>query len=66
MGPYCPAKQEQRFNTLHRLAENPNLSHDVRRMWAHKRDKLAQNEAQYNERIREIYCNTVRGPYVKI
>ena len=64
MDTYCPAKQELRFNALHRLAENVNLSHDVRRMWAHKRDRLAQNETQYNERMREIYANTVRELYV--
>jgi hypothetical protein len=61
---YCPATQELRFNALHRLAENPNLSHAVRRMWAHKRDKLAQNETQYNERMKEIYAGTVRKLYV--
>jgi len=60
MGPFDWGQYKKRYARLDALASNSALSADVREMWARKRDGLAQTEAEYNCRVKEIYQNVSR------
>jgi len=56
MGPFDKARQQERYARLDALvASNPSLSKEMREMWTRKRDSLAQTEAEYNLRVKEVY-----------
>lgn len=55
MGPFDWARQQERYKRLDALASNLALPKDIREMWACKRDGLAQTEAEYNSRVKEVY-----------
>lgn len=60
MGPFSWDQYKKRYARLDALASNHSLPKEMSRMWARKRDGLAQTEAEYNRRVKEIYQNVSR------
>ena len=56
MGPYSEKVQQQRADVIkHLLATNPQMDNYMKAVWESKLNGLAQNEDEYNKRIKQIY-----------
>ncbi len=56
MGPYSEGKQASRAASIRRLlATQPKLSEDMKNVWLSKLQGLAQNEDEYNARVKDVF-----------
>jgi 3-methyladenine DNA glycosylase/8-oxoguanine DNA glycosylase len=66
MGPYSEERQYQRAQAIKRLLDtNPNLDPVYKAMWEDKLKGLALNEATYNHRVKTIYSQMQKEPWLK-
>ena len=66
MGPYSEAKQMERAESIKRLLDtNPQLDPVYKAMWQDKLKGLALNESTYNFRVKTIYSQMQKEPWVK-
>lgn len=65
MGPYSEEKQFERATAIKRLLDNnPDLPTDYRAIWQKHLWNLSYNETTYNYRVKNIYSNMRRGPWI--
>ncbi len=58
MGPFSEEKQIQRADAIGRLLrDNPDLDPLYKAVWERHLKNLSYNEAQYNDRVKNIYKN---------
>jgi len=56
MGPWSEHKQSQRADSIkHLLATNPQMDDYMKSVWMSKLNGLAQNEEEYNQRVKQVY-----------
>ena len=56
MGPWSEHKQSQRADSIkHLLATNPQMNGNMKSVWESKLNGLAQNEDEYNQRVKQVY-----------
>ena len=56
MGPWSEQKQSQRAESIkHLLATNPQMDDYMKSVWESKLNGLAQNEDEYNQRVKQVY-----------
>ena len=56
MGPWSEHKQSQRADSIkHLLATNPQMDDYMKSVWESKLNGLAQNEDEYNQRVKQVY-----------
>jgi uncharacterized membrane-anchored protein YjiN (DUF445 family) len=56
MGPWSEHKQSQRAESIkHLLATNPQMDDYMKSVWESKLNGLAQNEDEYNQRVKQVY-----------
>ena len=56
MGPWSEDKQSQRADSIkHLLATNPQMDDYMKSVWESKLNGLAQNEDEYNKRVKQVY-----------
>jgi uncharacterized membrane-anchored protein YjiN (DUF445 family) len=56
MGPYSEKIQQKRADAIkHLLATNPQMDEYMKSVWESKLNGLAQNEDEYNKRIKQVY-----------
>ena len=56
MGPWSEQKQSQRADSIkHLLATNPQMDDYMKSVWESKLNGLAQNEDEYNQRVKQVY-----------
>ena len=65
MGPYSEAKQFERAESIKALLDNnPQLDPLMKAMWQDKLKGLALNESTYNFRVKTIYSQMQKEPWV--
>jgi len=57
MGPYSAELQAQRRARLKLLLADPKLNKEMRNIWKRILNNLAQDEDEYNARVKEVYKN---------
>jgi hypothetical protein len=56
MGPWSIEIQKKRADAIKRLlATNPQLDSYMKGVWQNKLNNLAQNEDEYNKRVKRVY-----------
>ena len=56
MGPWSIEIQKKRADAIkHLLATNPQLDSYMKGVWQNKLNNLAQNEDEYNKRVKRVY-----------
>jgi hypothetical protein len=56
MGPYSEKVQQRRADAIkYLLSTNPQMDNYMKSIWESKLNGLAQNEDEYNKRIKQIY-----------
>jgi hypothetical protein len=56
MGPYSEKVQQRRADAIkYLLSTNPQMDNYMKSVWESKLNGLAQNEDEYNKRIKQIY-----------
>lgn len=56
MGPWSVEIQKKRADSIKRLlATNPQLDSYMKGVWQNKLNNLAQNEDEYNQRVKRVY-----------
>ncbi len=56
MGPWSVEIQKKRADAIKRLlATNPQLDSYMKGVWQNKLNNLAQNEDEYNKRVKRVY-----------
>jgi|TARA_B100001094_G_scaffold187964_1_gene182197 3-methyladenine DNA glycosylase/8-oxoguanine DNA glycosylase len=66
MGPFSEDRQYQRAESIKRLLDtNPQLDPVYKAMWQDKLKGLALNESTYNFRVKTIYSQMKKEPWVK-
>ena len=56
MGPYSKKVQQRRADAIkYLLSTNPQMDNYMKSIWESKLNGLAQNEDEYNKRIKQIY-----------
>jgi uncharacterized membrane-anchored protein YjiN (DUF445 family) len=56
MGPYSEDVQQKRAEAIkHLLETNPQMDNYMKSVWTSKLDGLAQNEDEYNNRVKQVY-----------
>jgi len=56
LGPYSEGKQASRAASIRRLlATHPSLSEHMKNVWLSKLQGLAQNEDEYNARVKDVF-----------
>jgi len=56
MGPYSEKVQQRRADAIkYLLSTNPQMDKYMKSIWESKLNGLAQNEDEYNKRIKQIY-----------
>jgi len=56
MGPFSEKIQKQRADAIkHLLATNPQMDKYMKSVWESKLNGLAQNEDEYNQRVKQVY-----------
>ena len=56
MGPWSVEIQKKRADAIKRLlATNPQLDSYMKGVWQNKLNNLAQNEDEYNQRVKRVY-----------
>jgi hypothetical protein len=66
MGPFSEERQYQRAESIKRLLDtNPQLDPVYKAMWQDKLKGLALNESTYNFRVKTIYSQMQKEPWVK-
>ena len=65
MGPFSEDRQYQRAESIKRLLDtNPQLDPVYKAMWQDKLKGLALNESTYNFRVKTIYSQMQKEPWV--
>ena len=58
MGPYSEKIQQKRADAIkHLLATNPQMDDYMKSVWESKLNGLAQNEDEYNQRVKQVYSS---------
>ena len=66
MGPFSEDRQYQRAESIKRLLDtNSQLDPVYKAMWQDKLKGLALNESTYNFRVKTIYSQMKKEPWVK-
>ncbi len=66
MGPYSLKIQQKRADAIkHLLATNPQIDNYMKSVWTSKLNGLAQNEDDYNFRVKTVYNQMQKEPWVK-
>ena len=56
MGPYSEKVQQRRADAIkYLLSTNPQMDNYMKSVWESKLNGLAQNEDEYNQRIKQVY-----------
>ena len=56
MGPFSEKIQQRRADAIkHLLATNPQMDNYMKSVWESKLNGLAQNEDEYNKRVKQVY-----------
>tara|TARA_Y100000385_G_C12804097_1_gene513181 strand:+ start:500 stop:712 length:213 start_codon:yes stop_codon:yes gene_type:complete len=56
MGPFSEKIQQRRADAIkHLLATNPQMDEYMKSVWESKLNGLAQNEDEYNKRVKQVY-----------
>ena len=56
MGPFSEKIQQRRADAIkHLLATNPQMDDYMKSVWESKLNGLAQNEDEYNQRVKQVY-----------
>ncbi len=56
MGPFSEKIQQRRADAIkHLLATNPQMDEYMKSVWESKLNGLAQNEDEYNQRVKQVY-----------
>jgi len=56
MGPYSEAIQQKRADAIkHLLTTNPQMDNYMKSVWTSKLNGIAQNEDEYNTRVKQVY-----------
>jgi len=58
MGPFSEERQLHRVEAIKRLLEtNPQMDDYMKSVWMSKLNGLAQNEEEYNQRVKQVYSS---------
>ena len=56
MGPYSEKVQQRRADAIkYLLSTNPQMDNYMKSVWESKLNGLAQNEDEYNQRVKQVY-----------